>query len=134
MHVRSQVSAARRGPQGGQPTVRIQDIRTLFRAQEIVSQLAVGGLEPAIDAARQLLLEAKTRWQYLQEMLPAHVAQTIPSERESFEVQCADFSRFVLRKGPLPLLRQIADLEREHYTQAIKVIHGGDGDRREYWL
>lgn len=121
-------------PQGGQPTVRIQDIRILFRAREIVNQLAAGGLEPAIEAARGLLLESKTRWQYLQEMLPVQVAQAVPDEHETFEVQCADFRRFILRKGPQPLLRQIAELEQEHHTQAVKVIHGGDGERQVYWL
>ena len=121
-------------PQSEQPAVRIQDIRTLFRAQEIVNQLAAGGLAPAIEAARELLVARKTRWQYLQEMLPVHVAQTVPDESDTFEVQCADSRRFVLRKGPLPLLRQLADLEREHRTQAIKVIQGSDGIRQVYWL
>jgi hypothetical protein len=132
--VRSQVSAAGPARQTERPAIRIQDIRILLRAQEIVNQLAAGGLAPAIEAARELLVESKTRWQYLQEMLPVDVAQRVPNEDDTFEVQCADSHRFVLTRGPLPVLRQIANLERQHRTLAISVIQYSNGKQQVYWL
>lgn len=120
--------------QASRAPIRTQDIRTLFRAREIVKRLAAGGLESAIEAARATLVAEKSRRQYLQEVLPAHIACAVPGETETFVVECNDTRRFHLRNGSLPLLCQLARLEWEHRTQAIKVIHCSKHRQRVYWL
>jgi hypothetical protein len=114
--------------------IRIQDIRTLFRAREIMNRLAIEGLEAAIEAARAMLVGEKSRRQYLQEILPAPTAYMVPGTTETFVVECADARRFHLQNGTLPLLWQIAELEHLHDTQAVKVIHCNGHRQRVYWL
>ena len=59
--------------------IRIQDLRILFRARDITRLLSTGvDLEAAIEKARDLLLAEKGRQRYLQEILPAPLAYTIP--------------------------------------------------------
>lgn len=117
-----------------QTPIRIQDIRTLFRARDIVSQLAVARLDSAIEAARTTLVTAKGRRQYLQEILPGTVAHAVPDATETFVVECSRKQRFHLRDGTMPLLWQIRKLELEHDTQAVKIIHRNGYRQREYWL
>ena len=121
-------------PRISRTAIRIQDIRTLFRAREIVNRLAVDGLEAAIEAARAILAGEKSRRQYLQEILPAPAACAVPGATESFVVECASAQRFHLQDSTLPLLWLIAKLEREHNTQAVKVIHRNGHGQRVYWL
>ena len=117
-----------------QTPIRIQDIRTLFRARDIVSQLAVEGLDSAIEAARVTLVAAKGRRQYLQEILPSTVAHAVPGATETFVVECSGKQRFRLRDGTIPLLLQIRKLELGHDTQAVKIIQRNGCRQREYWL
>ena len=117
-----------------EPPIRTKDMRTLFRAREITKRLAAEGLETAIGMARQLLTNEKSRQQYLQEMLPAHVACAIPGGTETFVIECAGAQCFRLQDGTAPLLWQITCLERNHDTQVIKIIHSSRQEQRVYWL
>ena len=121
-------------PRASGTSIRIQDLRTLFRAQEIVHHLAVEGLETAIDTARVMLVGEKSRRQYLQEILPASAACAIPGGTETFMVECADGQCFDLQDATLPLLWLIVSLEHEYGTQAIRVIHCNGCGQRVYWL
>ena len=117
-----------------QTPIRIQDIRTLFRAREIVSRLAVEGLDSAIEAARLELVATKGRRQYLQEILPTTVAHAVPNATETFVVECKGRQRFHLQGGTMPLLWRLRQLELRHGTQAVKIIHRNGCGQREYWL
>ena len=121
-------------PQASRTAIRIQDIRTLFRAREIVGRLAADSLEAAIEAARVTLVGEKSRRRYLQEILPAAAACALPGATETFIVECASSQRFHLQDSRLPILWQIVRLEREHNTQAIKVVHRSGHGQRVYWL
>ena len=121
-------------PRIARTAIRIQDIRTLFRAREIVNRLAVDSLEAAIETVRAILVGEKSRRQYLQEILPAPAACALPGATETFVVVCASAQSFHLQDSTLPLLWQIVMLEREHNTQAIKVIHRNGHRQRVYWL
>ena len=116
------------------PPIRLQDIRTLFRARDIVSQLDAEGLDSAIEAARTTIVATKGRRQYLQEILPVTVAHAVPGEAETFVVECTGEKHFHLRGGTKPLLWRIAEMELENNTQAIKIIHCNGCGQREYWL
>ena len=120
--------------QGQQTPIRTQDIRTLLRARELVKRLATRGLDAAIDVARNRLVEEKSRRQYLQELLPTHVACAIPGGTETFVIQCATTQRFELQDGCLPLLWQIVSLEQKHDTQVVKVTHRNGHGQQVYWL
>jgi hypothetical protein len=120
--------------QANQAPIRIQDLRTLFRAREIVDQLAVEELESAIAAARGTLVALKGRRRYLQEMLPAHVAHVVPGATETFMVECVNHRCFQLEGGTQPLLWQIRKLEMGNNTQAVKIIYHNGQETREYWL
>jgi hypothetical protein len=109
--------------------LRFQDLKTLFRAREIVILLDNNGLDAAIETARAALLAEKSRRQYLLEILPGGVAYAIPGSSEAFGVECANGRYFHLQQRTLPLLWQILHLEREQGVQVIKVIHD-DGHRR----
>jgi hypothetical protein len=117
-----------------QVPIRTQDIRTLFRARELVNRLATGGLEAAIEVARAKLVDEKSRRQYLQELLPAHVACAVPGATETFVLKCADARRFDLQGGTLPLLWQIMSLEREYDTHVVQVTHRNGHRQQVYWL
>jgi len=116
------------------PPIRLQDIRTLFRARDIVRQLDVGELDSAIEAARATIVATKGRRQYLQEILPVAIAHAVPGGTETFVVECTGEQRFQLQDGTLPLLWQLRALELENDTQAIKIIHYNGCGQREYWL
>ena len=117
-----------------QTAIRIRDIRTLFRAREIVNRLAVEDLETAIEVARAMLVGEKSRHRYPQEILPTPAAYTVPGATETFVVECANRRRFLLENSMQPLLWQIARLEYEHDTHALKVIHRNGHGHRVYWL
>lgn len=117
-----------------QAPIRIQDIRTLFRAREIVHQLTAEELDPAIERARSMLVAAKGRRQYLEEILPGAVACAIPGATETFVVECGGEQQFHLRDGTMPLLWQLRELELGNAIQAVKVIHHNGHGQREYWL
>jgi hypothetical protein len=114
--------------------VRIQDLRTLFRAREIVTRLAEEGLEPAIETVRTTLVTEKSRRQYLQEMLPSPVSFAVPGTSEMFTIESADGRQFHLQNGTLPLLWQILDLERACGSHAVQVIHHNKHEQLIYWL
>ena len=111
-----------------------RDLRTLFRAREIVQQMSAGELEAAIEEARDTLVAAKGRNRYLQEILPDHVAYAMPGTEETFFVECLGEQRFHLRDGTMPLLWQIRSVEQANDTQAVKVIHHNGQGKHEYWL
>jgi hypothetical protein len=117
-----------------QTPIRIQDLRTLFRAREIIERLAVRGVESAIETVRAILVDEKSRQRYVQEMLPAHVAHRVPGVQDTFVVECADGQRFELHGGVVPLLWQIATLEQVHGTEAIGIVHHNGHGQQEYWL
>jgi hypothetical protein len=117
-----------------QTPIRIQDIRTLLRAQDLVRRLAVEGLDSAIETARAKLVRTKGRRQYLQEILPGNVACAVPTATETFVIECNGNQRFHLRNATMPLIWQIMELELGDDIQAVKVIHHNGGSRREYWL
>ncbi len=111
-----------------------QDLRTLFRAREIVERLTANELAAAIETARSTLSQTKGRQRYLREMLPGGLAHAIPGPAETFEIECADRRQFRLQDSSMSLLWQIMNLERQHATQAVRIIrHNGHG-RQEYWL
>ena len=114
--------------------IRVQDIRTLFRARDIVSQLAAEELDSAIEAARTVLVAEKGRQQYLQEILPGSVAHAVPCGNETFLVECTDEQCFHLQGGTLPLLWQLRELELATDTLAVKIIHRNGCGQQEYWL
>lgn len=120
--------------QRAQAPIRIQDIRTLFRAREIVDRLTAEELGPAIERARAVLVATKGRRQYLEEILPIPVACAVPGEAETFVIECTGERRFHLRGGTMPLLWQIRDLEQGNGIQALRVIHHNGHGTREYWL
>ena len=109
--------------------VRFQDLKTLFRAREIVIRLDNDGLDAAIEVARAALVAEKSRRQYLHEILPGCVVYTIAGTTEAFAVECADGQYFRFQDCTLPLLWQILHLEREQSVQVVKVIHD-DGHRQ----
>lgn len=117
-----------------QHPIRMQDLRTLFRARVITGQLAAEHLDSAIEAARTELVTTKGRRQYLQEILPAPVAHAVPGAHETFIVECQGGRRFHLHDGTLPLWWRICDIETQHGTQAVRVIHRNGTRHREYWL
>ena len=118
-----------------------RDLKTLFRAQEVIGRLsvegkaAVLGLEPAIDQTRTSLEAQLGRRRYLLEMLPGSVPYALPGLGGVFFVQLAEAGRFEL-KADLPVVTQIAALELAYDDRAIVVIHrSGVGFReREYPL
>jgi hypothetical protein len=114
-------------------SIRIQDLRILFRAREIMDRLAMEGVESAIEATRTRLVTDMGRHEYLQEMLPGHVAHCVPGATETFIVECADGQRFELHDGAMPLLWQIVNLERLQHAQAVRIIHR-NGDGRQVYL
>jgi hypothetical protein len=120
--------------QANQAPICIQDLRTLFRAREIVDQLAAEELESAIAAARGTLVALKGRHRYLQEILPAHVVHAVPGITETFMVECVNHQCFQLEGGTQPLLWQIRKLEMANNTQAVKVIYHNGRGKCEYWL
>jgi hypothetical protein len=111
-----------------------RDLRTLFRAREIVQQMSAVELEAAIEQARDTLVAAKGRNRYLQEILPDHVAYAVPGAGEAFVLECVDEQRFRLRDGTMSLLWQIRSIEQGNDTLAVKVIHYDGRGKREYWL
>jgi hypothetical protein len=121
--------------------IRTQDLKALFRAQEVIGHLVADGLavvpslEPAITMARQRLETRKGRRRYLLDMLPASVAHALPGVSGSFVVEFSRAGCFELQDG-IPALIQIVDLERRHGERAIRLLHGtGVGFKdREYWL
>jgi hypothetical protein len=117
-----------------QTPIRIQDVRTLLRARDIVKQLAAGELESAIETARAAVVATKGRRQYLEEILPGAVTHAVPGATETFVLDCTGQQRFHLRDGTLPLLWQIRELERNSGTQVVRIIHQDRGGQREYWL
>jgi hypothetical protein len=115
--------------------IRIQDIRTLFRAREIASQLKAQDLDSAIEAARAKLIATKGRRQYLQEILPDPVVYAVPCHgTETFDVECADERRFRLQDATIPVLWQIRELEILNDVQAVKIVYRNGCGQREYWL
>jgi hypothetical protein len=118
-----------------------QDLKALFRAQEIIGNLfahgeaALPGLEYAIDLARTDLETRLGRRRYLREMLSDSVAYALPGLNGMFFVQLAETGRFEL-KADLPVVTQIAALELVFDERATLVIHkSGVGSRdREYPL
>jgi hypothetical protein len=118
-----------------------QDLKALFRAQEIIGNLfthgeaALPGLEYAIDLARTDLETRLGRRRYLLEMLPDSIAYALPGLNGIFFVQLMETGRFEL-KADLPVVTQIAALELAFDERATLVIHkSGAGSRdREYPL
>ena len=121
--------------------IRTQDLKALFRAQEVIGQLvadglaAVPSLEPAIAMARERLETRKGRRRYLLDMLPDSVAYALPGVSGKFIVEFSRAGCIELQDG-IPALIQILDLERRHGERAIRLLHGtGVGFKdREYWL
>jgi len=121
--------------------IRTQDLKALFRAQEVIGQLVAEGLavvpslEPAIAMARQRLEARNGRRRYLLDMLPDSVAYALPGVSGKFIVEFSRAGCIELQDG-IPALIQILDLERRHGERAIRLLHGtGVGFRdREYWL
>ena len=121
--------------------IRTQDLKVLFRAREIVRQLAAEGLavvpslEPAIGMARQRLETQKGRRRYLLDMLPDSVAHGLPGVSGGFAVEFPQAGRVELQDG-FPVLIQILDLERSQHERAVRLLHHTSvGVReRDYWL
>ena len=118
-----------------------QDLKALFRAQEIIGHLSaegeasVDGLKSAIDLARVSLEAQLGRRRYLLEMLPDSVAYALPGLSGVFFVHLAEAARFEL-KADLPVVTQIAALELAYDDRVTQVIHrSGVGFKdREYPL
>jgi hypothetical protein len=121
--------------------IRTQDLKVLFRAQEVIGQLVAEGLavvpslEPAIVMARQRLEARNGRRRYLLDMLPANVAHARPGISGRFVVEFSRASCIELQDG-FPVLIQILDLERREGERAIRLFYStGVGFKdREYWL
>lgn len=121
--------------------LRTQDLKVLFRAREIIRQLAAEGLavvpslEPAIGMARQRLETQKGRRRYLLDMLPNSVAHALPGVNGGFVVEFPQAGRVELQDG-IPVSIQILDLERRQGERAIRLLHRTSvGVReRDYWL
>ena len=121
--------------------IRTQDLKALFRAQEVIGQLVAEGLavvpslEPAIAMARQRLEIRKGRRRYLLDMLPDSVAHALPGVTDRFTLEFSRAGCVELQDG-IPALIQILDLERRQGERAIRLLHGtGVGFMdREYWL
>ena len=121
--------------------LRTQDLKVLFRAREIVRQLAAEGLavvpslEPAIGMARQRLETQKGRRRYLLDMLPDSVAHTLPGVSGGFVVEFPQAGRVELRND-VTVLIQILELERRQGERAVRLLHhtGVGVKDREYWL
>jgi hypothetical protein len=121
--------------------IRTQDLKVLFRAQEVIGQLVAEGLavfpslEPAITMARQRLETRNGRRRYLLDMLPDSVAHALPGVSDRFVVEFCQAGCVELQEGT-PVLMQILDLERRRGERAIRLLHhtGAGLKDREYWL
>ena len=121
--------------------IRTQDLKALFRAEEVIGQLVAEGLavvpslEPAIVMARQRLEARNGRRRYLLDMLPASVAHARPGVSGRFVLEFSMAGCIELQDG-IPALIQILDLERRHGERAIRLLHrtGVGSKDREYWL
>jgi hypothetical protein len=121
--------------------IRTQDLKVLFRAQEVIGQLVAEGLavvpslEPAIAMARQRLEARKGRRRYLLDMLPDSVAHALPGVSGRFVLE---FSRAgcIELQDSIPALTQIVDLERRLGERATRLLHStGVGFKDwDYWL
>jgi hypothetical protein len=121
--------------------IRTQDLKALFRAQEVIGQLVAEGLAvvpslvPAIAMARQRLETWKGRRRYLLDMLPNSVAHALPGISGRFVVEFCRAGCIEPQDG-FPVLTQILDLERYQGERAVRLLHStGSGFKdREYWL
>jgi hypothetical protein len=121
--------------------IRTQDLKTLFRAQEVIGRLVHQGLavipslEPAIAMARQRLETRNGRRRYLLDMLPNGVAHALPGLSGRFTLEFSRAGSIELQEG-IPVLIQILHLERYQGERAIRLLHStGIGFKdREYWL
>ena len=121
--------------------IRTQDLKVLFRAQEVIRQLAAEGLalvpslEPVIGIARQRLEAQKGRRRYLLDMLPDSVAHALPGISGKFVVEFCRADCVELQDG-FPVLSQILDLERCQGERAVRLLHSTDIGVKdwEYWL
>ena len=121
--------------------IRTQDLKALFRAQEVIGQLVADGLavvpslDPAIAMARERLETQKGRRRYLLDMLPDSVAYALPGVSGKFIVEFSRAGCTELQDG-IPALIQILDLERRHGERAIRLLHdtGAGFKDQEYWL
>ena len=108
--------------------IRTQDLKALFRAQEVIGQLVAEGLaavpsmEPAIAMARQRLETRKGRRRYLLDMLPSSVAHALPGVSGRFTLEFSRAGCAELRDG-IPVLIQILDLERCRGERAVRLLH-----------
>jgi len=122
--------------------IRTQDLKLLFRAQEVIHQLdtrglaAVPSLEPAITLVRDSLHAQKGRRRYLLDMLPDSIAHALPAIAGKFVVHFPHSGSVELKGHAFPVLAQILRLEGTHGERAIRlVLNAGIGLRdREYWL
>jgi hypothetical protein len=118
-----------------------RDLKTLFRAQEIVGRLPAEGeaslprLDQAVDLARASLEARLGRQRYLVEMLTESVAYALPGLNGIFSVQLAEAGSFELQ-ADLPVVTQISALEFAYDDRATQVIHrsGVGFSDREYPL
>jgi hypothetical protein len=121
--------------------IRAQDLKVLFRAQEVIGQLVAEGLvvvpsmESAIAMARETLEHRQGRRRYLLDMLPASVAHALPGVSGRFTVDFSGAGIIELEDG-IPVLVQICHLEERLGERAARLIHNtriGFEDQ-EYWL
>ena len=121
--------------------IRAQDLKVLFRAQEVIGQLVAEGLavvpsmEPAIAMARETLERRQGRRRYLLDMLPASVAHALPGVSGGFSIHFPSAGVVRLQDG-IPVLLQLCHLEERLGERAIRLIHNsGIGfEDQEYWL
>ena len=121
--------------------IRTQDLKVLFRAQEVIGQLVAEGLavapslEPAIAMARQWLETRNGRRRYLLDMLPDSVAHALPGVSDRFVVEFCQAGCVELQDGT-PVLIQILNLERRQGERATRLFHrtGAGFKDREYWM
>ena len=121
--------------------IRTQDLKVLFRAQEVIGQLVDQGLavipslEPAIAMARQRLETRNGRRRYLLDMLPSGVAHALPGVTGRFTLEFSQAGGVELQES-IPVLIQILQLERSQGDRAFRLLHStGIGFKdREYWL
>jgi hypothetical protein len=121
--------------------IRTQDLKVLFRAQEVIGLLAADGLvavpslESVISMARQSLEAQKGRRCYLLDMLPNSVSHALPGISGRFVVEFPRAGRVELQAN-IPVWVQILDLERRHGERAIRLLHhNGAGLKGQvYWL